>query len=66
MNNNVNMNLYMTNTTDWIALREKIATIEEEKKEMTKEMDDLKEINENMLNMLTKKELENEQLLKQV
>lgn len=24
MNNNVNMNLYMTNTSDWIALREKI------------------------------------------
>ena len=30
---------------------------------MTKEME---EINENMLNMLTTKELENEQLLKQV
>ena len=48
------------------ALKEKLAAIEEEKKEMTKEMDDLKEINENMLNMLTTKELENEQLLKQV
>ena len=48
------------------ALKEKLAAIEEEKKEMTKEMDDLKEVNENMLNMLTTKELENEQLLKQV
>ena len=48
------------------ALKEKLTAIEEEKKEMTKEMDDLKEINENMLNMLTTKELENEQLLKQV
>ena len=33
---------------------------------MTKEMEDMKEINENMLNMLTTKEIENEQLLKQV
>ena len=48
------------------ALKEKLAAIEEEKKEMTKEMDEMKEINENMLNMLTTKELENEQLLKQV
>lgn len=48
------------------ALKEKLTAIEEEKKEMIKEMDDLKEINENMLNMLTTKELENEQLLKQV
>ena len=47
-------------------MKEKLAAIEEEKKEMTKEMDDSKEINENMLNMLTTKELENEQLLKQV
>ena len=63
MNNNVNMNLYMTNTTDSDWAQGEDSNDWGGKEEMTKEIE---EINENMLNMLTTKELENELLLKQV